>query len=107
MSEAARYLPHYTVADYRLWEGDTNQKRTLYQENRVPWYLIADPLGPTASAQGAGRIRIRSRHRTRATLDLRQLSTGRGLRLAVALTTVSDSNQGPNTLFHADLSGVI
>ncbi len=43
MSEAARYLPHYTVADYRLWEGDTNQKRSLYQENRVPWYLIADP----------------------------------------------------------------
>ena len=22
MSTAPRYLPHYTVADYRLWEGD-------------------------------------------------------------------------------------
>ncbi|QDV88254.1 Uma2 family endonuclease [Planctomycetes bacterium TBK1r] len=135
MSEAARYLPHYTVLDYRLWEGDwelwhgtavamtpspfgrhggllvklctaltiaidqaqcnacvlaeidwiisddtivrpdasvlcgeppdghiestpamivevlsdstrdrdTNQKRSLYQQNDVPWYLIADP----------------------------------------------------------------
>ncbi|MCS7468024.1 Uma2 family endonuclease [Stieleria sp. ICT_E10.1] len=40
MSAAPRYLPHYTVADYRQWEGDWE----LWQG--IPVSMTPSPFGP-------------------------------------------------------------